>query len=336
MYMSRLDSINGQALFLRRQLSDIERRVYNLDEALNRLPSRVQMIRKMNYKIMSNLEKDVAALSERWPTVKQSARDIVNVNVPAISSELSGLEAEIAVRRADTSYDVAHLASAEVKASTLGVRVSDLNSKVSSALGDVGNRLQTLDQDVDIAERTVNLAANASFPWKQDESPILSINAKDMKKDTDGIITFTNQRFIFESDKEVVLKKMLFIATEKKRVRETVIEKPIGMVDTVTKGRVGLLAGQGLYISFKPQSGLPEMKLDTKGSDADQALRFYQFISTGQADQELSALEGTKPEEKISIPVVCPRCGAPYSDEIYRGQTSVQCKYCGTTIPINR
>lgn len=63
----------------------------------------------------------------------------------------------------------------------------------------------------------------------------------------------------------MVLKKTWFIATQKKKVRETTVDKPIGMIDTLVKGRVGILAGQGLYIIFKPSSGQQELKLDTKG-----------------------------------------------------------------------
>ena len=150
----------------------------------------------------------------------------------------------------------------------------------------------------------------------------------------EGILSLTNQRFIFESEKEVVLKKTLFIATQKKKIRETIIDKPIGMVDNIIKGRVGILAGQGLYIKFKPDSGLEEMKLDTKGEDTDLVLHFHQFISSGKADQELETTESSKTEK--FMPILCPRCDAPYSKEIYRGQTSLQCKYCGTTIQISR
>ncbi|MCJ7760032.1 hypothetical protein MUP59_02680, partial [Candidatus Bathyarchaeota archaeon] len=123
--------------------------------------------------------------------------------------------------------------------------------------------------------------------------------------------------------------------TQKKKVRETMVDKPVGMVGEVTKGRVGILAGQGLYITFKPESGLQEMKLDTKGNDTDLFLRFHNFISSGQADQELASLEPEIKAEK-TLPSICPRCGAPYTGEIFRGQTSIQCRYCGTTIPVPR
>jgi archaellum component FlaC len=334
-YTNKLDIINNQTASLSSQLNEIDRKVDDIDETLNGLPTRIQQIRKMNYRVMVNFEKDVSALSERWSTIRQSAKDMVSANMPPLASELRILETEIAQRRNDTAYEVSQLTNLDLKVSTLNVRISDLSARVSATVGDVENRLRQLDQDVGVAERTVNLTSNASFQWKVNETPILSANVKDLNNDVEGILSLTNQRFIFESEKEIVLKKRLFIATEKKKVRETVVDKPIGIVDTVTKGRVGLLAGQGIYVAFKPESGQKEMKLDTKGNDADLVIRFHKFISSGQADEELSKTEEAKPDTQ-PVPVICPRCGAPYPDEIYRGQTSVQCKYCSTTIPVSR
>ncbi|MCJ7770857.1 hypothetical protein MUP37_04690 [Candidatus Bathyarchaeota archaeon] len=336
LYMSRLNNISGQVSSLKLQLNDVTRRVDNVDDQLNSLPTRIQQIRKMNYRVMLSLEKDVASLSERWATVKSNVTSLIGSNVPFLVSEGTNIENEVAQRRYTSNFDVAQLATIEFKVSTFTVRVSDLTSKVSAATGDILNRLQSFDQDVGVAERTLSLTSGSSFQWKQGESPILSVNAKDLNSDVGGILSLTNQRFLFEAEKEVVVKKTLFIVTQKKKIRETTVDKPIGMVENIVKGRVGILAGQGLYITFKPGSGQQEMKLDTKGDDTDLVLRFHQFISSGEADQELVTTESLKPDEQKPVPIICPRCGAPYSEEVYRGQTSLQCKYCGAIIPVSR
>jgi len=159
-----------------------------------------------------------------------------------------------------------------------------------------------------------------------------------MDNDVEGVVTLTNQRFIFESEKEVVLKKRLFIVTEKKKVREVVIDQPIGIIDHMSKGRVGFFAGHGIFITFKPESRLQEMKLDTKGYEADWTLRFYNFIVSGEAEKELAAMQeelGVEEKEERR-PLICEICGAPYTDEVYRGQTSVRCRYCGAVIPLSQ
>jgi len=72
--------------------------------------------------------------------------------------------------------------------------------------------------------------------WTENECPVVAVNAKDMNKDVDGVLTLTNHRIILESVKEIVLKKTLFIATEKKKVREVAFEGPVGSVKSLIKG----------------------------------------------------------------------------------------------------
>jgi hypothetical protein len=332
--MSKLDSLGNEVSSLSQQLNEIESRVYGLDDRINRLPVRIDQIRKMNYRILTYLEKDQAAVSERWSAVGPGLKESVRSQAALLRPEVRALETEVSMRRMDTVYDLSRLGGIEIRLATLRIKVSDLDGSVTGTLGETGKKLESIEQDVSIAESTLNKIASASFPWKEGECPVLAIDAKDMKNDVEGVITMTNMRFLYESEKEVVLKKRLFIATEKKKVRELVIDQPVGIVDNITKGRVGLLAGQGLYIAFKPQSGLGEMKFDTKGNEADWTIRFYNLIASGQAEQEISATPGVPPPKPMTGLLVCPRCGAPYTDEVYRGQTSVQCRYCGAVIPL--
>jgi len=260
----------------------------------------------------------------------------VRDRIEDLRSELNDLERELSRRHRDVRFEIARLEGVESELSVLGSWVSELEDDVSDTLGEFESRLEGLEEDLKIAEATVDLASRASFPWKEGESPIFAVEAKDMNNDIEGIVTLTNQRFIFESEEEVVLKKRLFIATEKKKVREVVVDQPIGIIDSIHKGRVGFFAGHGLFIKFKPESRLKEMKLDTKGYEADWMLRFYNFIVSGEADNELASQEKepSVEEREERRPLVCEICGAHYTDEVYRGQTSVQCRYCGAVIPV--
>ncbi|MBS7621451.1 hypothetical protein KEJ32_05000, partial [Candidatus Bathyarchaeota archaeon] len=193
-----------------------------------------------------------------------------------------------------------------------------------------------IDRDLKVAEKTVELFSYASFPLKPEESPVLAIEGKIMAKDKcEGTLYFTNQRFIFEGKREVVLEKKLFIATKKKTERTVLIEQPIGALQEIVKGRVGLIAWTGVYIRFKPERGLEETPFDVKGWEADVITRFFQYIIGGEADRDIAAIKGITPKEAPTIRIIrCPHCGAPHTKEIYKGQTSVQCEYCGTAIMI--
>jgi DNA-directed RNA polymerase subunit RPC12/RpoP len=209
--------------------------------------------------------------------------------------------------------------------------------KVSTPLNEFISSVNAIDRDLKVAEKTVELFSLATFPLKQEESPVLAIEGKIMTGEkSEGTLYFTNQRFIFEGKKEVVLEKKLFIATKKKVERTVLIEQPIGALQEISKGRVGLLAWTGIYIRFKPERGLAETPFDVKGWEADIITRFFSYIIGGEADRDIVSIKGTTIKEAPTIQLVrCPHCGAPYTREIYKGETSVKCEYCGTLIVIH-
>jgi hypothetical protein len=92
-----------------------------------------------------------------------------------------------------------------------------------------------------------------------------------------------------------------------------------------------------VYVQFAPESGISEMRFDTSGQEDDWIVESYNYITSGQVDEELAALtqSTTTDGEKMQL-AACPVCGAPYREKIYRGQTSVNCKYCGAVIAITK
>jgi hypothetical protein len=221
--------------------------------------------------------------------------------------------------------------------SSLKARTASETSNLSISLREFKNSVSTLDQDLKIVETTMGWVSQASFPWKEGESPVLALKAKMMTKDKkEGTLFLTNQRFIFEGMKEIVLKRTLFIATKKKTVRTVLVDQPIGIIQEMSKGRVGLLAWAGVFVRFKPSSGLEEIPFDVKSEEVDMTIKNFNYIISGEADADITTLRGVSP--KITPPTIevlrCPHCSAPYTREVYRGQTSVQCKYCGSVIPV--
>ena len=112
-------------------------------------------------------------------------------------------------------------------------------------------------------------------------------------------------------------------------------EQPIGAVAEISKGRVGFIAGIGVYVKFRPETGLTEGVYDVKGWEADIITRFYGYIIGGEADRDITTAKGGPPKEGVTIKLTrCPYCGAPQSGEIYKGQTAIKCEYCGSQVAL--
>lgn len=333
MYQQKINTMLNEVNSVKSQLSETESRVYGLDEVIGKLPTRIASVRQMNYKIQMNFETDEIKAAERWASLGQSIKFEVESKATSLRMEITALERDIGARRNYPSFDMGSLNGLDLRILTLKMMVQDISKRTQEALIPVYSVLNPLKDGLSVAETVVNLTSAVSFQWREKETPIVAVRAKDMNKNVDGVLTLTNQRFIYESEKEIVLKKTFFIVTEKKKERQLVLETPIGSLSKIIKGSVGLLAGTGLYIEFKQAE--PQMKLDTKGEEADLVIKYYGLITSGQIDEELKKVHPSGEKSVESKILSCSKCGAPYSEEVYRGQMTVQCKYCNTMISVN-
>jgi len=338
---SQLHSIESDLSEASGTISSVQSKLAGVESAMATLPSRLSSVRGRGYAAMGHLEKSIDLLVKKWADAAPFIMQSFQSNIQPLMTEINGLRTEAGrqrseIYRGDLGSVAVRLNSLLVEASSLRMRASTEASKVSTPLNQFLNSSNSIDRDLKVAERTVELFSQASFPLKVNESPVLALEGKIMTGEkNEGTLYFTNQRFIFESEKEVVLERKLFIATKKKIERTILLDQPIGILQEITKGRVGLVAWTGIYIRFKPESRLEETPFDVKDWEADMTMRFFNYVVGGEAERDIAVVKGLPVTTTPTIQIVrCPYCGAPYTREVYRGQTSVQCEYCGTAIPV--
>ncbi|UCH02587.1 MAG: hypothetical protein JSV20_02020, partial [Candidatus Bathyarchaeota archaeon] len=268
-YSKRVHSLSSEIVRVNQQTSNITHRIESFDNRVHGLSARISRIRQGNYRVLTHLETDQTTLSDTWSQISPDLRANTSLKSEAIRSRTLDLQGALRQRERYSNYNVTNLQGIESQLSEIRHSLAGIESDIANSLTPLEKRYKNIDQNLRKAESTVELVAQASFPWEEGETAIIAAKVKDLNNDLDGYITLTNLRFIFEHIKEIVLKKRLFIVTEKKIVREVAVHKPIGMITRLTKGRVGLLKGSGLFVEFASETGIPEMKFDTKGSDAD-------------------------------------------------------------------
>jgi transcriptional regulator NrdR family protein len=334
-YNQRVNRLNSEIGVLNQKLNSVPQRIERVNERIQGLSTRTARIRENNYRTLTHLETEQASLYEAWTNLSPELSSTASLQGETLQSQLQDLQLTLTHRHRSTNYDLGSFRDIDSRLSVLRLNISGLQGTVTNRLRPLENRLKNIDKDLLKAENTVSLLANSSFPWEIDETPIIAVKVKDLDNDLDGFITLTNLRFILEHKKEIILKKRLFIVTEKKVIREVAVEKPIGMVTRLVRGKVGFFKGAGLFVDFAPESGLQEMKFDTTGQDADWVTQSYNAISSGKVEEELASTTATGDKgEKEPLLVTCHICGAPYTEKIYRGQTSVNCKYCGAVVAL--
>jgi hypothetical protein len=332
-YTNRASRLSAEMAAIDQQVNSLILRLEGVEGHIQGLAGRIARLRQGNFRAMAHLEPAHVALAGEWARVSPQLRTTANLRGDLVRTRVHDLQQALTYRLGLSDYNLSSLLEVEAGLPELRSTLADLRSSVAVTLSPIEQQYAALDHDVTRAEATLSLLEGASFPWEAGETPILAIRAKDLQRDLDGVLALTNRRFIFEQEREVVVKKTLFVVTEKKTVREVAVQKPIGMVTALTEGKVGFFKGGGLFVAFAAEAGIPEMKFDTTDQDAAWATKTYRFILSGQADRELVAAAPTA-EPRAPQLVVCPVCGAPYKRKIYRGETSVQCEYCGATVSV--
>jgi len=337
-YNQRVNSLSYEISSFNQQVNSLTSRVENLNNQVQGLAGRISKIRQAKYRFLSHLETDQLALSQEWNNISPGIRSSANMKGENVRQQAQMLQQRLSSKAGMGDYNIANLRDIEAGLPQLRSSFSEMHSYIDGSISPTEQKFDNLNQELTQVENTLLILQGASFPWEEDETPVASIKAKELNNDQEGFLTLTNLKFVFEHKKEIVLKKTLFIVTEKKVVREVKVQKPIGMVTDLTQGKVGFFKGTGLYIKFAAESGIPEMKFDTSSQDAEWITKNYNYIVSGEAEKDLiAALPKTqegKVEKAVMQLVTCRVCGAPYTEKIYRGQTSVNCKYCGAAIAI--
>jgi len=340
-FYSRLRSIESDLSEASRVISSSQSEVTSLDASIGALSGRLASVRGRGYAALSHLDKTIELLTKKWADVGPAVKQSLASTLGPLNSQIGTLQADTQTLRME--IDRGNLPVAEFLSNRLAPEASSIKSRalgdaaqVTGPVKELSSGLSAVDRDLKIAETTVTLFGQAAFPMKQEETPVLAIEGKLMEGEKPhGTLYFTNQRFLFEAEKEVVLEKKFFIATKKRIERVVMTERPIGALQDITKGRVGLIAGTGVYVQFRPEVGVPVTPYDVRGWEADVITRFYRYITGGEADRDIATVRGVAAPTAPSILLVrCAACGAPHSGEIYQGQSSVSCEYCGNTMAI--
>jgi len=330
--MSEIRSAREDVSNVSRMLLDLEGELGEIESALATLPSTLEGLRHRGYVFLRYLDRSLDSLSSNWrdvgPPMREAARslkDSFESDVESLQAEIDRAESELERSPAGaTSRYEQVVESLSSRAETLDSRARQDAEHVTSSLKRFKEALSSIQSDISIAEKTLQLTSQASFRLREGENPLLALRAKYLLGEkNEGVFFLTDQRFSFEGERDVVLEKLWILPTKKRKERFMVAEAPIGSIAEIAKGRVGLLEWTGIYVRFKPETGWA-------------TLRFFNYLSGGDADLDKAELQGTAAERWISTPTVvrCAYCGAPYSREIYRGQTSLRCEYCGSSISI--
>ncbi len=331
--IDRLNAIQSDILLTRatHDLADVEATV-------NALSANIAAIRARGYVFKSYLENKAATLGNQW-------RDLRPRLEAAIQSQSQQLRAQ-----AD-QVQAAHnrRQRAEAAMSALESQASAAQSSLQGQYDPLNENVLQTQKQLDDIVWTLQQAEQASFGFLATEAPVEAVSANwkkpDDKDGVGGVLYLTDQRLVFEQKEEVATKKVLFIATEKKKVQALGWEVPVANIDKATGSRRGFMNKDDfLTISCASGSGLrtlegttyPTADIHLQGETGEVWQGFIGRVKSGDVAKERTVPVDEKAAAAVAnAPTKCGTCGATITQSILRGQTEITCQYCGSIIRLS-
>jgi hypothetical protein len=320
--IDRFNNLQGKIM-----LTQINDDLEDIEGAINSLPANLENIRTRGYVFKNYLEKKVETLATQW-------RDLRPRVEPAIQTQARSLQSD--------ATSVQHTLN---RGTLAGAALAALENKVDAALRNLQGMYDTLDdnvnqtqQQIDDISWTLQQAEQATFGFIATEAPVEAVPAnwkKDTDKDgVDGVLFLTDQRILFEQKEEVATKKVLFITTEKQKLQSLQWEVPVAQVEKAVGAKKGFM-GKDDFLTLSCVSGAPfrTLEIHLKGETGEAWQGVIGRVKSGEIAKERTVpVDQAAAEAVANAPTKCNVCGATLAQVILRGQTEINCEYCGSKI----
>lgn len=329
---SSVTSLQGRV-----QLASVRDEVEDLDTLLAALKSRIGTARGRGYVLEKELEARLDSLASQWAKLSPTIQKELKRQAAALAPAMKAIEPRMTtlVSRAEANTAAAQSLAAQIKA-----EIRSLEGKAAAAESSLRGMFDTLkdeagrlDDQVGRIEWMLARLAEAKFQLLPTECGIAAVEAKwdrDGKDDPRGILYLTDQRLLFEQKEEVATKKFLFITTEKEMVQKLLLEIPVAQISDVQASKRGLL-GHEDHLDVTAPSGAAHFHINGQESQLWQGLigraRARDFDQNRTVALDTALLDRAK-----AAPTRCPTCGGTLDQPVLRGQESLTCGYCGSTV----
>ncbi len=326
------------------RLSDLRDRVEDLGGKVNGLDQRIADLRNKGYAFEKDLEGQAADFVKGWADIAPNLEKEISREAAVLKRSLIPLESQLADLTGARVVPTALLPKAEklkTEIENLEGRVEAIEENIRGAYDQFQSDVNRLEIHLGKLEWMQTELSEASFQLLAAESGIMAVKAvwakegKQTKSDPEGVLYLTDQRILFEQKEKVATKKVLFVATEKELVQETLWEVPVVLVEEARSRKEGFLNKDDyLDLTFESRAPMDVAHLHI-WQPGDDWVALVNRARAGDFDQgrAIPIDEGLL-ERVNNAPTKCPSCGGAINQPILRGMETLICEYCGDVIRI--
>ncbi|MFC2064963.1 hypothetical protein ACFLXB_07690 [Chloroflexota bacterium] len=306
---------------------------------VNSMGERIKEIRQNGYVFEKNLESQASDLVAQLHLILPNIRKQIDIQSTSLSTMLRSIESRLPSLSSSASNQPLtqkNLKSMKSSVSTLESKISSVEGTISGMYDKLRASIHKIDQHLDEIEWMLKQISEAPFSLLPTESGIMAVKSewfksgKEEKTDPEGILYLTDQRLLFEQKEEIATKKILFIATEKKKIQELLLEIPVELIKEVHTSKQGVFKNED-HLDITLETGA---QVHTAHFHIWQDCSLWQTYINNARTKEFDKDRVSEIDEEIlkktrSAPTECPNCGGKLDQVILRGMDSITCKYCG-------
>jgi len=326
------------------RLTDLRDGLEDLGVRVSGLEQRIQSLREKGYAFEKDLESQAAEFADGWAGIAPDLEGEIEREASKLSRSLAPLASRLAAISAERGAPAIILPRAERLSSeveSLEARVEAVEENIRGAYDQFQSSVSQLEYHLGQLEWTLTELSEASFQLLATESAVMAVKAvwsqgeKQTKEDPEGVLYLTDQRVLFEQKEKVATKKVLFVATEKELVQETLWQVPVVLVEEAKSRKEGFLNKDDyLDLSFDSRAPMDKVRLHI-WQRGDDWVSLVNRVKAGDLDQTRAIPIDEEVLERVrNAPTKCPSCGGAINQPILRGMESITCEYCGDQIRI--
>jgi predicted nucleic acid-binding Zn-ribbon protein len=326
------------------RLTDLRDRVEDLGGTVSSLDQRIQALRNKGYAFEKDLEAQAGDFAKSWAGIAPDLEREISREASSLARSLGPLESQLSELSGAGGAPAMLLPRAEklkTEVENLEGRIEAVEENIRGAYDQFQSDVSKLEYHLGRLEWMMTELSEASFQLLATESGIMAVKAvwakegKQTKEDPEGVLYLTDQRVIFEKKEKVATKKVLFVATEKELVQETLWEVPVVLVEEAKSRKEGFLNKDDyLELSLDSRAAMDKVHLHI-WQRGDDWVALINRAKSGDFDQiRAIPIDEAVLERVKNAPTKCPSCGGAVNQPILRGVESLTCEYCGDPIRI--
>jgi hypothetical protein len=323
-------------MFDRVRLTSLVKEAASMGAQVAALPGAVAEVRQRGYAFRSFLEHKAEVLAEQWGAVDGEIKSWIANEAGSLEAELKRVGEQLASveqQPAGTNRQQQAVEQFNSQIELLDERVKAAENRITALFEDLRRETNTASKQIDEIKWYLTQKDEASFTLLPGEALFMAAQAEwdDGGKKPDGILFLTDQRLIFEQKEKTGKTFGMFGGQQ---VQQALWEAPVSSVEKVEAENKGFLGGKDM-LHFKLGAGAPfaALTLELKGGVRckEWAQQINRLVRGDARDERAIEPDPELVARLQNAPTECSVCGGMLP-QIMRGQTQVECRYCGTVV----